>query len=291
MPARGSGPARERTCCSPIERHVRRCVKACPSHRRVRLSGREACPEARLYRTVRSTLRDRAPSGNEWVYEIKIDGYRTQLHIENGRVTLYTRTGLNWTDQYSVLASAAKKLGVKSAIIDGEAAVIGDNGVPDFQALRRELSDPDSERLQFFAFDLLYLNGYDLRGCKLLERKTALRQVLLKRPARVLLHRYLEEEDGNTVFRHACGMHLEGIVYKNATRLPFWPHRKLDQGEVRQERDVSDCRFRRQAGRKTAQDRFTYIGKIWMRRSCSTRQSAKRVTKALPASCAKNSIR
>jgi bifunctional non-homologous end joining protein LigD len=179
-----------------------------------RLPGAKRASKPGFIEPCDPTLKERAPSGQDWIYEIKIDGYRTQLHIENGRVTIYTRTGLNWTDQYVAIAAAAKNLRVKSAIMDGEAAVMGDNGVPDFQALRRELSNPDSARLQFFAFDVLYVEGYDLRGCKLQDRKAALRELLADAPQAFSFVDYLEEEDGHAVFCHACDMHLEGIVCK-----------------------------------------------------------------------------
>src|SRR4051795_4878829 len=85
------------------------------------------------------TLRERAPQGGEWRYEIKGDGYRAQLHLRNAKARVHTRTGLDWTAQFSSIASAACELNADSAIIDGEAVVYGASGVPDFQQLRREL--------------------------------------------------------------------------------------------------------------------------------------------------------
>src|SRR3954454_21864040 len=83
------------------------------------------------------TLRERAPRGDDWRYEIKGDGYRAQLHLHDDAVKVYSRTGLDWTEQFSSIASAARQLKVNSVIIDGEAVVYGANGVPDFQQLRR----------------------------------------------------------------------------------------------------------------------------------------------------------
>jgi len=94
-----------------------------------------------------------------WVYEIKTDGYRTQVHIRHQRVTIYSRSGYDWTEQFAPIAKAASRLKVREAIIDGEAAVLGNTGLPDFQALRRELGNRESSRLVLHAFDLLYLNG------------------------------------------------------------------------------------------------------------------------------------
>src|SRR5438874_5738044 len=101
------------------------------------------------------TLQEHAPTGSEWVYEIKTDGYRVQVHIRNGKVTVFSRSGYDWTEQFAPIAKAAAKLKVRQAIIDGEATVLGNTGLPDFQALRRELGNPESSRLLYHAFDLL----------------------------------------------------------------------------------------------------------------------------------------
>ena len=159
------------------------------------------------------TLHQRAPTGDGWVYEIKTDGYRAQVHIRNGRVTVYSRSGYDWTEQFAPLAKAASKLKVREAIIDGEATVLGNTGLPDFQALRRELGNRDSSRLLFHAFDLLYLNGRDLRRVALLQRKHALKSILQDSPSALVYVDFLEA-DGSSVFEHACRMGLEGIVAK-----------------------------------------------------------------------------
>src|SRR5437764_6627593 len=84
-------------------------------------------------------LREQAPTGPEWLHEIKTDGYRAQLHIRGGRVTVYSRSGYDWTDEFAPIARAAEALAAHNLIIDGEATVLGATGLPDFQALRREL--------------------------------------------------------------------------------------------------------------------------------------------------------
>jgi bifunctional non-homologous end joining protein LigD len=86
-----------------------------------------------------------------WVYEIKTDGYRAQVHIRDKRVTIYSRSGYDWTDEFAPIAKAASKLKVRQAIIDGEATVLGNTGLPDFQALRRELRNSQSNRLIYHA--------------------------------------------------------------------------------------------------------------------------------------------
>ena len=139
------------------------------------------------------TLHERAPTGNEWVYEIKTDGYRAQVHLRDKRVTIYSRSGYDWTDEFAPIAKAASKLKVREAIIDGEATVLGNTGLPDFQALRRELGNPESKRLIYHAFDLLYLNGRDLRRAPLLQRKEALKSVMQDAPPTLVYVDFLED--------------------------------------------------------------------------------------------------
>src|SRR5438874_13791370 len=108
------------------------------------------------------TLQEHAPTGSEWVYEIKADGYRAQVHIRNGKVTIYSRSGYDWTEQFAPIAKAAAKLKVRQAIIDGEATVLGIRELLYFQALRLELGNSESSRLLYHAFYLLYLVVTDL---------------------------------------------------------------------------------------------------------------------------------
>src|SRR3954470_574284 len=158
------------------------------------------------------TLRDSAPSGAEWVYELKSDGYRAQAHIKSGSVTIFSRRGYDWTRQFRAVAAALKHL-KHDAIIDGEAVVIGAKGIADYQALRRELGNQGASRLAYHAFDLLYLDGYDLRGAPYVERKRLLKSILDGMPATISYVDYLEA-DGDIVFEHACKLGAEGIVAK-----------------------------------------------------------------------------
>lgn len=160
------------------------------------------------------TLREHAPSGSDWLHEIKIDGYRAQLHVHAGRIIVYSRSGYDWTKQFGQIAHAAQALADRELIIDGEATVLGNTGLPDFQALRRELAKKHSDRLIYLAFDLLYLDGHDLRRVPLFERKRALKDVLAKAPPNIACSDFLELQDGGTVYAHACEMGLEGIVSK-----------------------------------------------------------------------------
>jgi bifunctional non-homologous end joining protein LigD len=157
------------------------------------------------------SLRDQAPSGDEWLHETKLDGYRAQVHLRAGEVTIYSRQGLNWTEQFGAIARAAKAIS-RNAIIDGEAVVPGKQGVPDFQALRRALGKHSGD-LIYVAFDLLYLDGFDLRNAPLIERKRALEALLTGAPDVFVYLGYLEA-DGPTVYQRACALGLEGVVSK-----------------------------------------------------------------------------
>jgi bifunctional non-homologous end joining protein LigD len=160
------------------------------------------------------TLSERAPKGSDWLYEIKADGYRAQAHLRAGKATLYSRTGLNWTKQFRRIAEALEKLGAREAVIDGEAVVYGTNGLPDFQAMRRATGARNSAALRYHGFDLLYLDGRDLRRVPYIERKALLETFLQGAPQELIYVEHLESEDGQRVFEHACKMGLEGIVAK-----------------------------------------------------------------------------
>jgi bifunctional non-homologous end joining protein LigD len=184
------------------------------SRRRFALRGAKPAPYPGFITPCDPTLRERAPEGSDWLHEIKIDGYRAQLHIHAGRVRVFSRSGYDWTEQFSQLARAAEALSTRELIIDGEATVVGTTGLPDFQALRRELAKKHTDRLIYMAFDLLYLDGRDLRGLPLIERKRALQELLAKAPAKISYADFVELQDGETVFRHACELGMEGIVSK-----------------------------------------------------------------------------
>ncbi|SKA06246.1 bifunctional non-homologous end joining protein LigD [Enhydrobacter aerosaccus] len=159
-------------------------------------------------------LVDRAPSGSGWGHEVKFDGYRLQLRIEDGEATLRTRKGLDWTDKFSAIAKAAEKL--PDCMIDGEAVALDKAGAPDFGALQAALSEGRSEDLIFFAFDLLFVDGEDLRPLPLRERKERLKELLSKVKGKHPLIRYVDhfETAGDAVLESACRMHFEGIVSK-----------------------------------------------------------------------------
>src|SRR5690606_14168801 len=118
-----------------------------------------------------ATPSDTPPKGAGWLHEIKLDGYRTLAFVKDGKVRLITRQGIDWTERYGVLADAFAALPCKEAVIDGEIVVVDDQGITHFADLQQALSDHASDRLTFFAFDLVYLDGYDLTKVRLIERK------------------------------------------------------------------------------------------------------------------------
>jgi bifunctional non-homologous end joining protein LigD len=160
-------------------------------------------------------LVEQPSSGAGWVHEVKFDGYRMQLRVENGKARLFTRKGLDWTAKFSAIAKAAAKL--PDCIIDGEICALDHNGAPDFAGLQAALSDGKTEPLIYFAFDLLFAEGEDLRALSLTVRKARLEDFLTKIKSDVHL-RFVEHfsSGGDAVLQSACRMHLEGIVSKKA---------------------------------------------------------------------------
>src|SRR5918995_2197846 len=159
------------------------------------------------------TLREEAPSGERWVNEIKFDGYRTQAHLRSGRPAMYTRRGHDWTRRFQPIADALAALPAQDLILDGEAVVADSRGVPDFGLLHADLAAGRKDRLLYYAFDLLYLDGLDLRGARLTERKRLLRELLAGASERILFAEHLEGE-GAEIQERACAMGLEGIISK-----------------------------------------------------------------------------
>ena len=160
-------------------------------------------------------LVDHPPTGDGWGHEIKFDGYRLQLRVQDGVATLKTRKGLDWTDRFSYVATVAAAL--PDCIIDGEVAALDQGGAPDFAALQAALSDGESKDLIFFAFDLLFVDGEDLRRQPLEDRKARLNEVLRTGSATLRRSiRYVEHFStaGDAVLESACRMELEGIVSK-----------------------------------------------------------------------------
>ena len=165
-----------------------------------------------------ATLRSTAPEGDDWLHEVKFDGYRVQARIERGAVRLLTRSGLDWTTKFGAdLVGALQALPCRSALIDGELVALREDGVSSFSALQAALSAGDTHHLVYFAFDLLHLDGRDLRGEPLLARRDALEDLLGRAgPSPFLRFSEHFEEQGSVILDHSCRMGLEGVVSKRA---------------------------------------------------------------------------
>jgi bifunctional non-homologous end joining protein LigD len=165
---------------------------------------------SRLHRPALGNSIAKAPSGDRWIHEVKFDGYRVQIHIANDGVKVFTRRGHDWANRFKKIAADAWHINAKSAIIDGEVIAPASDGVSDFSVLQNELRGK-SDKLVLHAFDLLNLNGYDMRKAPLFERKAAL-QTLIARSDILLSESF--ETDGATMLKQACSMGLEGVVSK-----------------------------------------------------------------------------
>ncbi|MFT4117760.1 DNA ligase D [Bradyrhizobium sp.] len=157
---------------------------------------------------------ERPPAGDGWCHEIKFDGYRVQLRVEDGKATLKTRKGLDWTDKFGAIAKEAGAL--PDAVIDGEIVALDHDGTPNFSSLQAALSDGKTADLIFFAFDLLFAEGLDFRRLPLGERKRRLKALLEARKRKSNQIRYVEhfESGGDAVLESACKLELEGVVSK-----------------------------------------------------------------------------
>ena len=157
---------------------------------------------------------ERPPNSEGWCHEIKFDGYRTQLRVEDGVAVLNTRKGLDWTEKFSAIAKEAKSL--PDVLIDGEIAALDRHGVPHFSTLQAAISDGKTNALIYFAFDLLFAGGKDLRGLPLRERKALLKKLLGARKGNHRLVQYVEhfEESGESILEAANKLSLEGIISK-----------------------------------------------------------------------------
>ena len=164
-----------------------------------------------------ATLAEKAPDGATWIHEIKFDGYRIQARRDGGKVKLLTRRGLDWTKKFPAIAEAVGKLPAGTALIDGELVVEGSDGISSFSLLQEDLKNGRHDRMVFYVFDLMHLDGADLKPLPLATRKAALARLLAKTgkcgPLRLSLSL---TEPGPVLLKHACKMGLEGIVSKRA---------------------------------------------------------------------------
>ncbi len=164
-----------------------------------------------------ATLVEEPPKGDDWIYEIKFDGYRIVARIDGDDVRLFTRNGNDWTSKMKPLRDALRSLGIASAWLDGEIAVLDPKGNPSFQLLQRAFDDAKGGDIVFFAFDLPHFGGYDLTGVPLVERRRLLQQVLEGRDSPRV--RFSEAFDApvERLLEGACRKGLEGLIGKRAS--------------------------------------------------------------------------
>ena len=201
----------------------RRLMRKTAKPKRPRNAARQALdkgPHAALPRFVApclATLVDKAPDNARWIHEIKFDGYRIQAHLDHGKVRLLTRKGLDWTTKFPTVAEAVGKLKATSALIDGELVAEDKDGISRFSLLQQDLKAGRHDRMVLYAFDLMHLNGVDLKRLPLKERKAALAKLVgghkLRGPLRLS---FSLRERGPTLLARACKMGLEGIISKVA---------------------------------------------------------------------------
>ncbi|MEQ5844383.1 DNA ligase D (plasmid) [Paraburkholderia acidicola] len=179
-----------------------------------------------------ATLVDVAPRGGDWSYEVKLDGYRVLTRIDRRDrkqpVHIYTRSGLDWSARFGKQCAALTRLDIETAWFDGEAAVLDERGLPNFQALQNAFDANRPQDIVLFLFDLPYLNGYDLRAVPLVQRRTLLRALLENANSGVLCFSEDFAIDADDLLQSACEMALEGIVGKRrdghyvSRRSPAW---------------------------------------------------------------------
>jgi len=181
------------------------------------LHGAKPSPLPAFIKPCLATQRDEVTRARGFVHELKLDGYRIQAHLRAGQVTLYTRTGLDWSNRFPAIAAELSRLPASKLILDGELISADANGRPDFPALQDDLKRRRHDRMIYYAFDLLHLDGFDTRAAPLIERKRVLQSFLAeagRSAPRVIYSEHFE--DGADLYRRALGMGLEGIVSKRA---------------------------------------------------------------------------
>ena len=174
-----------------------------------------------------ATAAETAPDGDEWLHEIKYDGYRLLAHIERGEVRLLTRKQLDWTGKFTTLVRALAELPVETAVIDGEVVALEPDGTSKFASLQDHLSRGDTTDLVYYTFDLLYRDGYDLTGATLEDRKAVLADIVPPDSGDIVRYSDHQRGRGSEFFRHVCGYELEGIIAKRRDR-PFRAGRGTD---------------------------------------------------------------
>jgi ATP-dependent DNA ligase len=155
---------------------------------------------------------EKPPSGPQWLHEIKLDGFRMAARLDNGRVQLLTRTGLDWTGKYPSAVAALANINIKSAYLDGELCGVGAAGLPSFAHTQAATDGERGVRLVYYAFDLLHLDGRDVATLPLIERKALLEPLIAHKPG--LQFNGHEPGDDELILKHAGKLGFEGVVSK-----------------------------------------------------------------------------
>jgi bifunctional non-homologous end joining protein LigD len=180
------------------------------------LAGARGAPQEDAILPQLATLVDKAPVGDDWVHEVKYDGYRILSRVKNQSATLVTRNNHDWTPKLQRIADAVAALPVKHAWLDGEVVALLPEGTISFQALQNAFDMRSQANLTYYVFDLLYLDGYDLRQVPLVNRKKALAAILQSHASGLLQYSDHILGSGEVVFEQACHQGMEGIVSKRA---------------------------------------------------------------------------
>ena len=189
-----------------------RVVKRSASQAVTSSSSRRGSPPPRFVAPQLAQPVETPPSGPQWLHEIKLDGFRMAARIDNGRVQLLTRTGLDWTDKYPSAIATLANVKVKAAYIDGELCGVDEAGLPSFAQTQAATDGERGARLVYYAFDLLHLNDWDVSNLPLIERKTLLEPLIANKLG--LQFNGHETGDGELILKHAGKLGFEGVVSK-----------------------------------------------------------------------------
>ncbi len=202
-------PVRRRTAAGRNRRRNR------PAQPPAAIAGARPSPLPRFVSPALARLKPKPPEAGEWVHEIKFDGYRIQARLAGKRVSLRTRTGLDWTDKFRSIAAALAKLPARDALLDGEIVVEDRHGIASFSALQAQFKNGGDGRFAYYVFDLMHLDGFDFRNAALVDRKAALKKLLRGRRGKLRYSRNLTGK-GSALLKKACRARFEGIVSKRA---------------------------------------------------------------------------
>lgn len=165
----------------------------------------------RVFQPCIPTRGTKVPAHPDWIHEVKQDGFRMIVSRDADRVRLFTRNGHDWTKRFPLIAETAHRMKTRQFVLDGEAVLLGVDGVSDFDGLMSQRHD---DEVQLYAFDVLALDGEDLRSLPLHLRKTNLARLLARRADGIHLAPFEQGEIGPDLFKAACDMKLEGLVSK-----------------------------------------------------------------------------